>query len=397
MTSSMGFKIEVNDIQEGATLDKVLGAGFKKINIFNSREGVFFPLGDLKGDMKRKSANYMYENFEILETENEEEQPSQSRSSFRKQCSRNGERPLSSNKKNLFIESEISDKINKKYKNKLLTVSHQLSKLIGNINSFDDVQDKEEIVHTSETNSRDSGIKGNEDSTTLASRKFSVKRKNKGSNSQTSRKIKVYAGLSETFRDSNVDKERITKDNFNNQQKMAEHQGQHEDSKQFRASMKNFRKTMYTDRHKNGSVGDLSEKYDESRKTNLQGEAKSKLRASVANWNPLNGYTKVIERNNDIRYIFGTKTPQMRSTEINFHGEKPGQKKHSKHFSFTNNLITERIMQHEQELLDKYSHKKLLNQTERNFYRGLIYESYFEFRIPSSVNFNESLVLQRQE
>lgn len=36
MSSSVGFKLNSGEIKQGITLDKVLGAGFKKIDIFNS-------------------------------------------------------------------------------------------------------------------------------------------------------------------------------------------------------------------------------------------------------------------------------------------------------------------------------------------------------------------------
>jgi len=80
--STMNFRLSNGDFKQGTTLDKVLGAQFKKIDIFDANIKEFDKQGSLNDhgiDEKTDEASeveekeYQYESFEILETDDEED------------------------------------------------------------------------------------------------------------------------------------------------------------------------------------------------------------------------------------------------------------------------------------------------------------------------------------
>lgn len=128
MSSSVGFRLTTGEIKKGVTLDKVLGAGFKKIDIFDANlkefeNNGFLPISVIDekiNEMSEVEEKYGYESFEILETENEEEgnpesQHSQRGYKHKEEKKEYKERPRI-DQADEVKNNEILDKIQKKYK-----------------------------------------------------------------------------------------------------------------------------------------------------------------------------------------------------------------------------------------------------------------------------------------
>jgi len=128
MSSSVGFRLSSGEFKKGITLDKVLGAGFKKIEIYDANlkefEGkTFVPdhiIDEKINEMSEAEEKYAYESFEIVETENEEEgnpESQQSKRTFRnfEEKKEPKERPKL-DPTDEIKNNEILDKIQKKYK-----------------------------------------------------------------------------------------------------------------------------------------------------------------------------------------------------------------------------------------------------------------------------------------
>lgn len=129
MSSSVGFRLSSGEIKKGVTLDKVLGAGFKKIDIFDANlkefeNKSFLPphiidekineMSDVDGD--EGDEKYAYESFEIVETENEEEGNPESQQGHRNQARKEYKDRPKFDATDEIKNNEILDKIQKKYK-----------------------------------------------------------------------------------------------------------------------------------------------------------------------------------------------------------------------------------------------------------------------------------------
>ena len=130
--SSKDFQITNNEIKNRITLDKVLGSGFKKIDIYDANlkefeNKEFYQSGSMFGDKINKisdsEAGYEYDDFEILESENEEDPKNESNNYTRDvSTKRQKQEDRSVDMKNsTFVQNDIDDirdRINKKYKSK---------------------------------------------------------------------------------------------------------------------------------------------------------------------------------------------------------------------------------------------------------------------------------------
>ena len=125
LDSSKSFQITNNELKNGITLDKVLGCGFKKIDIYDANLKEFEKkqyssmIEDEINEMSDPEG-YEYDDFEILESENEEDPNNESNNYVntkrRKQDDRSVDLKNSSSVQNDI--DDIRDRINKKYKSK---------------------------------------------------------------------------------------------------------------------------------------------------------------------------------------------------------------------------------------------------------------------------------------
>ena len=131
MFSSTGFTLNTGELKQGLTLDKVLGGGFKRIDIFSNPTNDFnefeapelLPqhiLDDKINDLSDPEEDARYKSFEIVETENEEEANGDS-------PQKNQAKTIKGNTKKPKYESEpqdeerdqdIRERINRKYRHK---------------------------------------------------------------------------------------------------------------------------------------------------------------------------------------------------------------------------------------------------------------------------------------
>ena len=138
MSASTGFNLQPSELKNGITLDKVLGGGFKKISIFDANLAEFSDKDSVIEEpvVKKKTTRLStsiddeeYKNFEIAETENEEdghyESPIQSKKPKKTQETEYDERTT------LPDSNQILDRIQKKYKTrKTKTIYRRKSKVL---------------------------------------------------------------------------------------------------------------------------------------------------------------------------------------------------------------------------------------------------------------------------
>ena len=112
------FNVAVNNIQKGDTLDKLFGSGFKQISANNlgliskNKEDLFPSEAILEAD-NTKNFRHSYDQFEILEAENEEDLNTQRCGGSTKRQNLNAS---ISELDNLLKCDKIREKINQKYR-----------------------------------------------------------------------------------------------------------------------------------------------------------------------------------------------------------------------------------------------------------------------------------------
>lgn len=138
LSSSMGFSLQPSELKNGMTLDKVLGGGFKKISIFDANLAEFSDKDTTIEEPVRKKTNRLstsiddeeYKNFEIVETENEEDAHYESRGHVKQP--RKSQETENDERTTLPDNNQILDRIQKKYKTrKTKTIYRRKSKILS--------------------------------------------------------------------------------------------------------------------------------------------------------------------------------------------------------------------------------------------------------------------------
>ena len=382
MYSSKGFKIEDSEFKQGSTLDKVLGGGFKKIDIFsNNFRGAndLFPSGAIADEGDRSSEDGGYENFEIAEIESEEELNNENNGvPGRKQSRKRGRAPAAHQYEQLDTHDEIREKINKKYKHKVLKSKNKYIRAFRSPEPFaQEFNDFSKAIDDGSVKSNRTN-KDAEDYEEMNSNPY--KQKHTGNNftrqafivkEMESRSLSPserndFERGRETFKGSFYDEKRNTKGNFGAQQNVSRqgfYQGPNDNHNQFRTSKTMFRKTINEDHSRDTSLEERKNRMTIRSKFDMNDEITTKMRTSGMKASFVSAYGVDSERDKiqKSQYMHGSETTKMRDTGTRFHMGISGLQKNP----FENNRIAERIKQHEQEMLDKYSNKRLIGQDDR--------------------------------
>lgn len=401
LSSSKGFNITSNDLKQGTTLDKVLGGGFKKIDIFNSGfkgsdPNDPFPSGviDEETDHASERGGYGYEDFEILETENEEEAFGESTGGLGRKQSRKHirtEREITEDNEN---HQEIREKINKKYKHKVLVLKHKFNKVYRSPEPFSNYSSdfSKDIEEPQKSERRYRNMESPTEN--LGSSQFqnnlkeinynqthSVILRGTDSRSLSPSEGRVRIDIEkriEKIQGSYYDGYRSNKANASNQMNGSRQNfHKNENNNPFRNSKTRFKKTMHNERQRENSVEDYTNRSTNPGNVNekiyYKEENASKMRTTGMKQSFVNAYGADVEREKRQKAaMMGSESNRMRDTGTRFHPGKIGLQGFSQKQVLENNRIAERIRQHEQEMLDKYSNKRQLNQDESKIFSRYI-------------------------
>ena len=379
MSSSKGFSITENDLRQGITLDKVLGGGFKKVNIFNgapkqSETADLFPTParNNANDISIEDTGIRYDSFEILESDNEEEHGGESRNqaSRKKQGSRKARKEVVQAESNQNHE-QIRDKINKKYKYKMSTVKQKFRQSQRSPEPFtNDECSKDDPGSDSARQGRVNANSIDESLTTMPS---SSRTKNSHHNHLPASKLSEldsrslspradYDGVGNRYHGSLTSETQSSKSNlheqFNGSRKSFYKSG-NDGNNTFRTSMNGFKRSSYEQgwRDNNNDSGrNRSTQYSLGKTSNGDGFSHP-MSLTIKKQGFAQAYGMEIEKDrpNKTQAMFEKK---MRDTGTRFH-----DKLNFGHFDqkgpIESNRIADRIKQHEQDMLNKYANKKL--------------------------------------
>ena len=385
LISSKGFTITTNDFKQGTTLDKVLGGGFKKIDIFSSsfkssEIGDPFPAGPIGEETDPdNNGGYNYESFEILETENEEEAFGESNGGLSRKQSRRRGRASVPDFQETGLHNEIRDKINKKYKRKAPSMKPKKSRVYRSPEPFaneqpDFCKDSEDsfgrqksgrfysdeiLENGSESNLKE--IQYNQNYGILTKDKVSKSispREGRG-RIETEKREQGFQG---SFYDGNKSSQGNLKLQYNGSRQNFH---KNENNNQFRTSNTSFKKTMYEERSRESSVDEYGYRRDDMKeRTFAKQDMVVKMRTSGMKQSFVNAYEREKPQKTQMS---GASSNKMRDTGTRFHLDKIGLHSFNQKNPLENNRIAERIKQHEQAMLNKYaSNKRHPNQDERN-------------------------------
>ena len=398
MTSSKGFNITSSDLKkQGITLDKVLGGGFKKIDIFSrgfkgTESSDLFPSGHLGAEIDDKNSENEgknYDSFEILETENEEEQNNDSPNGFGKKQSRQSRKKTQVDDTSPVADgnsyNEITEKINKKYKHRIQTVRPKMNKMYRSPEPFTNqefIDPNEEIAEPLKSDRNPErperpATRGRGQHQNPNVKSYSVSHAESGRNPD-SRSVSPNDGrgrnypnktdvMQVSFYNGNRSGKPTTNEQMNASRQNWNSKG--ESANQFRISKIGFKKTVYDGQFRENTGEDHNAKSNAnhiSERAYVREEG-NKTRASEAKQGFINAYGVDPERERRQKeQALAAESSRMRDTGTRFHPGKTGFQGYSqKNPLENNNRIAERIRQHEQEMLSKYSSKRYTNQNDR--------------------------------
>ncbi len=391
LSSSKGFNLTTNDLKkQGVTLDKVLGGGFKKIDIYDSSfkgpdNPDLFPSGVIADDPDEQlhdNGGYNYESFEILESENEEELNNESNSGIGRKQSRKRGRTMADNFPQSIPFNEITEKINKKYKHKVPVpaMKHKLGRAFRSPEPFANhefVNLGEEQPEQAKSNRNNTNPEEYDDAGMgYINKKRTYNQTHTPFAKETdSRSLSPFAGRD---RDSFGQKQEQFQGSFYNAKDRNREKG-----KQFNSSRQNFKKNETSNQFRTSKTGFKKTFYEEQRegsyeeynlrpnanpareKLNLNEDPYSRMRGSDMKQSFVSAYGIDSEREKRQKPPVGSESSRMRDTGTRFHNGKIGLKNYPQQNAFENNRIAERIKQHEQEMLEKYTGKRFVHQDDR--------------------------------
>ena len=388
-SSSKGFNLTSNDLKkQGVTLDKVLGGGFKKIDIYDSSfkgpdNPDLFPAGVLEGDpdeQLHENGGYNYESFEILESENEEELNNESNSGIGRKQSRKRGRTMAGDYPQSNPFNEITEKINKKYKHKVPVpaMKHKLGRAFRSPEPFAN----HEFVNLGEEQSEQS--KSNRNNTNPeeyddAGAGFMTKKRGYNQTHTAfvketdSRSLSPFAGRDrhsygqkqDEFQGSFYNAKERQRERSNNQYNSSRQNfHKNETGNQFRTS-KGFKKTFYEEQRE-GSYEEYNLRPNaHAARDKINEDPYGRMRDTKQSFVSAYGIDSEREKRQKPPGVVGSESSRMRDTGTRFHNVKIGLKSYQQQNAFENNRIAERIKQHEQEMLEKYAGKRFGNQDDR--------------------------------